>query len=135
MIGSHDTLYTPNPGQGFNADDLQRAQLKQIEQIFVEQLPAIVELGTSVYVEHLRQLERMEALDVKLRETLAPEHGKRAREIFMERAKEILKAEAAARVVETQTAAINAAAARVEAEKFQDPSFEKRQQGKDARRR
>lgn len=119
LTTTHDALYTPPTGQGFNADDLARKQLEKLDQLFAEQLPALVELGTAVYVEKLRQDERMAALDLKLRETLSPEHSKRAREIFAARAEAVIKAEAAAKVVEVQQAAITAASERVQAEKRQ----------------
>lgn len=120
LTSSHDSLYIPPVGQGFNADDLARKQLEKLEELFTEQLPALVELGTAVYVEKLRQDERMKALDVKLKETLSPEHSKRAREIFTARAEVVLKAEAATKVVETQNVAIIAAETRIQAEKRQN---------------
>lgn len=119
LTTSHDSLYTPPIGQGFNADQLAAAQQAKLDQLFEEQLPALVALGTSVYVEQLRQAERMKSLDLKLKETLSPEHSKRAREIFTARAEAVIKAEAAAKVVETQQAAVTAAVARVESEKRQ----------------
>ncbi len=119
---SHDALYSPPVGRGFSADDLQREQLKQIDKIFEEQLPLLVEFGTAVYVEELRQAERMKALDLKIRESLSPEHGKRAREVLLRRAEEVLKSEAAAaQAVAAQTvenpAAVVAAETRVQNEK------------------
>lgn len=122
MNTTHDSLYTPPVGRGFSADDLQREQLKQIDKIFEEQLPALVEAGTAVYVEELRQRERMEALEAKMRESLSHEHIKRAREVLQRRAEEILKAEALKPVAapEAPSAPVVAAETRVQAEKRQN---------------
>jgi len=122
-MSTHDALYTPPGGRGFSADDLQREQLKQIDKIFEEQLPALVEYGTAVYVEEIRQEERMKALQVKIRESLSPEHSVRANETLRRRAEEVLKAEAAAAklapVTESTAAPVVAAETRIQAEKRQ----------------
>lgn len=123
-MNTHDSLYTPPVGRGFSADDLQREQLKQIDKIFEEQLPALVTTGTAVYVEELRQRARMEALETQLREALSGEHIRRAREVLQRRAEEFLKAEAVAKATaeatktEVPVAAV-AAETRVQQEKRQ----------------
>lgn len=139
MSTSHDVMYAPpagasygfsdpQHGRGFSADDLQREQLKQIDKIFEEQLPALVADGTSIFVEELRQEERMEAFEAKMRASLSPEHMARAREVLRRRAAEVLKAEAvklsitAADTTGTTSvsAPVIAAETRVQAEKRQN---------------
>jgi hypothetical protein len=95
MMTSHDSLYTPPVGRGFSADDLAAAQLKQLEESLAVQLPALVDLGTAVYAEEIRQQERMKQLELQMRESLSPDNLKRARDIFRQRAEAKIKAEAA----------------------------------------
>jgi hypothetical protein len=93
-MNTHDSLYTPPAGRGYSADDLQREQLKQIDKIFEEQLPALVASGTQIFIEELRQNERMKAFEAQMRASLSPEHMVRAREVLQRRAEEAIKAEA-----------------------------------------
>lgn len=124
MLSTHDALYTPPVGRGINADDLQAAQLAQLDEALNKELPAVLEYGTLVYVEELRQEERMKALDKKLAESLSPEHSKRSRDVFRQRAIEILKAEAAAlaqsKKADQSTQAVPEAVTQVQTEKRQN---------------
>ncbi len=132
----HDVTYSPPVGKsfgfndpkdkdssrGYSADDLAREQLKQANAVLEAQLPALVDLGTQVYVEKIR-FDRINAvLEEKLRASLSPEHAKRAREVFAVRAAEALKAEELAKLAALKPPAepppaVVAAETRVQSEK------------------
>lgn len=138
---SHDVMYAPAPGKsygfsspqegrGYSADDLAAEQTKQLDKAFAERIPELLDAGTAVYVEQLRQDERMKVLEMKMRECLSPEHMKRGREVFKARAEAYLKAEASAALLSAapamKPAAVTAAEVRVQSEKRPQPAPQQR---------
>lgn len=118
MYGSHDTIYQPDAGRSFNADDLHRAELAKLDEALAVHLPQIAEEGVEVFIEHLKHEKRMAKLETKLRESLSPDLVRRAKDLFRERAEQSLKQQKEAATttapVVTPQAVVNAAVVNAE---------------------